>query len=47
MESLKIKSSLGQIRNTVESYDSRLEQEEHRISGLKDNVDIIRKTDNK
>jgi hypothetical protein len=31
---LEIKRSLSQIKNTVESYSSRLDQVEDRISGL-------------
>jgi chromosome segregation ATPase len=38
-EILEIKSSLNQIKNTVESHFSRLEQVEDRISGLKDKID--------
>jgi hypothetical protein len=36
IEILKIKSSLSQITNAVESHFSRLEQVEDRISGLED-----------
>jgi gas vesicle protein len=39
-DTLKIKSSLSQVKNTVESNQSRLEQVEHRISGLKEKIDI-------
>jgi chromosome segregation ATPase len=44
-EILQIKSSINQIKNTVESYASRLEQVEDRISGHKNNIDIKEKTE--
>jgi hypothetical protein len=37
------KKFLNQIKNTVESYSSRLEQVEGRISGLEDKTDIKEK----
>jgi chromosome segregation ATPase len=44
-EILEIKSSLNQIKNTVESHSSRLEQVENRISGLEEKIDIKEKTE--
>jgi chromosome segregation ATPase len=44
-ESLEIRSSLSQIKNTVESHSSRLEQVEDRISGLEDKIYIKAKTE--
>jgi hypothetical protein len=38
-QSLETKSSLSQIRNTVENHYSVLEQVKDTISGLKDNID--------
>jgi hypothetical protein len=43
-EILEIRSSLNQIKNTVESHCSRLEQVEYRISGLEGRKDIKEKT---
>jgi hypothetical protein len=40
MEIPEIKCFLNQLKNVVESHSSRLEQEENRISGLKDNIYI-------
>jgi hypothetical protein len=42
-EILEIKRPLTQIKNTVESHSSRLEQVEDRISGLEDKTDIKEK----
>jgi hypothetical protein len=39
-ETLEIKSSLNQIKNSGESHSSRLEKVEGRISGLKDKIDV-------
>jgi hypothetical protein len=44
-ETLETKTSLSQIKNTVESHSSRLEQVEDRISGLKDKIYIKEKTE--
>jgi hypothetical protein len=38
-EKLEIKSPLNQLKNTVESHSSRLEQVEERISWFKDKID--------
>jgi DNA integrity scanning protein DisA with diadenylate cyclase activity len=43
-EILEIKSSLNQIKNTVESYSSRLDKVKDRILGLKDKIYINEKT---
>jgi hypothetical protein len=40
----EIKHSLNQIKNTVETHSSRLEQVEERVSGFKDKVDIEEKS---
>jgi hypothetical protein len=48
IKTLIIKSSLSQIKITVESLSSRLEQvEDDRISGLQDKVDIMEKAQRK
>jgi hypothetical protein len=39
-ETMEIKSSLNQVKNTGESDFSRLEQTEDRISGLEDKIDF-------
>jgi uncharacterized protein (DUF3084 family) len=44
-ETLEIRSSLNQIKNTGESHSSRLEQVQDRTSGLKDKLDIQEKTE--
>jgi phage shock protein A len=44
-ETLEIKSSLNQIKNTGESHSSRLEQVEDRISGLEDKIDTKEKSE--
>jgi hypothetical protein len=41
IETLEIKTSLSQIKNTVGSHSSRLEQVEDRIIGLKNKIDIF------
>jgi hypothetical protein len=41
-KTLEIKISLSEIKYTVESRSSRLEQVEDRILGLEDKVDIMR-----
>jgi chaperonin cofactor prefoldin len=43
MKSMEIQTSLGQIKNTVERYSSRLEQVEDRISELENKIDTIEK----
>jgi hypothetical protein len=42
-ETLEIKISLNQIKNTRESNSSRLEQVEDTISGLEDKIDTKEK----
>jgi chromosome segregation ATPase len=42
-EMLEIKSSLKEIKNTVKSHSSRLEQVEDTILGLKDKIKFIKK----
>jgi hypothetical protein len=42
-QTLETKSSLSQIKNTVENHSNSLEQVEDRISGLKDKTDIKEK----
>jgi TolA-binding protein len=42
-ETLEIKVSLNQIKNTGETPASTLEQAENRISGLEDKIDINEK----
>jgi predicted nucleic acid-binding Zn-ribbon protein len=44
-ESIQTKTCLSEIKNTVESYFSRLEQVEDRILGLKDKMHIKDKTE--
>jgi predicted nucleic acid-binding Zn-ribbon protein len=39
-EILEIKIPINQLKNTIESFSSRLEQVEDRISGLENKVDI-------
>jgi archaellum component FlaC len=43
-QTLEIKSSLSQIKNTVESHFSRLEQVAYKISGFEDKTDIKENT---
>jgi chromosome segregation ATPase len=44
-ETLETESYLSQIKNTVESHSSKLEQVENRISELKDKIDIKGRTE--
>jgi hypothetical protein len=43
-ETLELKNPFNQIKNTLEAHSSRIEQEEHRISGLKDEIVIKENT---
>jgi hypothetical protein len=42
-ETLEIRSSLNQVKDTGESHSSRIEQVEGRISGHEDKIDIKEK----
>jgi hypothetical protein len=44
-ETLEIKASLTQVKNTGESHSSRLKQAEDRISGLVGKIDTEEKTE--